>query len=69
VLLQAAQLHPLQRDGVGPRRDDGVDGVVNNLFMARQQDRLEILEQSILKLDAVAVSEVGDDIVAETRMV
>jgi len=30
---------------------------------------LGILEQSILKLDAVAVSEVGDDIVAETRMV
>ena len=65
MLLQAAQLHPLQRDGVGPHRNDSVPIIL----VARIQDRLGILEQSILKLDAVAVSEVGDDIVAETRMV
>ena len=56
--------HPHQCDGVVLQRDDGVAADL----LARIQDILGGREQFIVKLDAVVVAEVGDDIVAETSI-
>ena len=60
--LQGVQIHVQQRDGVVRIQSD--DDVVTNL-LARLQNRLGVLEQSVLKLDLVLAREVGDSVMAE----